>query len=74
MEADGPQGIAEIILTPCIFRKEEKARIVAPVMTVGNHPALEPYHKFSLYNNYLDTLLKVNSHHLSVKFEIFTCR
>ena len=48
MVADGLEGIAEIILTPCIFQKEEKARIVAPVMTVENHPALEPYHKFSL--------------------------
>ena len=71
MGADGPEGIAEIILTPCIFLKEEKARIVAPVMTVANHPALETYHKFSRYLNYLDTLLKVNSHHL---VEIFTCR
>lgn len=74
MEADGPEEIAEIIRTPCIFRKEEKARIVASVMTVGNHPALEPYHIFSHYINYLDTLLKENSPHLSVKFEIFTCR
>ena len=48
MGADGPEGIAEIIPTPCIFQKEEKARIVAPVMTVGNQPAVEPYHKFSL--------------------------
>jgi hypothetical protein len=47
MEADGPEEIAEIIRTPCIFRKEEKARIVAPVMTVGNHPAMKPSHKFS---------------------------
>ena len=74
MEADGPEGIAEIILTPCIFRKEEKARIVAAVMTVGNHPALEPYHKSSLYIYYLDTHLKDKSLPLSVKFKIFTCR
>ncbi|MEE4599829.1 MAG: hypothetical protein V2J65_00980 [Desulfobacteraceae bacterium] len=47
MEADGPEEIAEIILTPCIFRKGEKARIVEPVMTVGNHPATGPYHKYS---------------------------
>ena len=48
MGADGPEGTAEIILTPCIFRKEEKAWIVATVMTVGNPPALDPYYKFSL--------------------------
>ena len=48
MAADGLEGIAEIILTPCIFRKEEKVKIAAAVMTVGNHPALESYYKFSL--------------------------
>jgi len=66
MEADGPEGIAEIILTPCIFRKEEKARIAAAVMTVGYHPAVEPYHIYSPYIYYLDTLLKDNSHHLAI--------
>jgi hypothetical protein len=50
MAEDGPGGIAEIFRTPCIFRKEEKAMIAAAVMTAGNHPALEPYHKFSLTN------------------------
>ncbi|MGD8297983.1 MAG: hypothetical protein PVH37_08245 [Desulfobacterales bacterium] len=47
MEADEPEEIAEIIRTPCIFRKEEKARIAAPMMTVGIYPAPEPYHNFS---------------------------
>jgi hypothetical protein len=47
MEADGPEEIAEIIRTHYTFRKEEKARIVVPVMTVVNYPAPEPYHNFS---------------------------
>ena len=72
MEADGPEEIAEIIHTPCIFRKEEKARIVAAVMTGGNLPAWGPYHKCNLQFNY--PILKEYLHHLSVKFEIFACR
>jgi hypothetical protein len=45
MGADGPEGIAGVTLTPCISRKEETAKIVAAVMTVGNSPDLAPYHK-----------------------------
>jgi hypothetical protein len=66
MEADGPEEIAETIRTPCIFRKEEKARIVVPVMTVVNYPAPEPYHNFSQSINYPDMHLKNISHHLSI--------
>lgn len=45
MGADGPEGIVAVTLTPCISRKEETAKIVAAVMTVGNSPDLAPYHK-----------------------------
>jgi hypothetical protein len=45
MGADGPEGIVGVTLTPCISRKEDKAKIVAVVMTVGNSPEPEPYHK-----------------------------
>jgi hypothetical protein len=68
MEADGPEEIAEIIHTPCIFRKEEKARIVVPVMTVGNCPAPEPYHKFSHQINCLDRFLKI--FHITYRFNL----
>ncbi len=74
MAAEGPEGIAEISLTPCISRKEGKARIVAEAMTVENTHVLEPYHKSSLKILYLVTLLIENSPHISVKIEIFTCR
>ena len=57
MGADVPEEIAEIILTPCISRREEKAGIVAAAMTVGNSPELEPYHKNNLYINDLNTFL-----------------
>jgi hypothetical protein len=48
MREDGPKGIAGISLTPCISRREEKAKIVAAVMTVGNSPEIEPYHNNSI--------------------------
>jgi hypothetical protein len=40
MREDGPGGIAGIFLIPYISRREEKTKIVAAVMTVGN--SLEP--------------------------------
>jgi len=58
MGEDGPEWIAGISLTPCISRREEIAKIVAAVMTVGNSPELEPYQNNSI--SYLNTLLKEN--------------
>jgi hypothetical protein len=40
MGEDGPEGIAGFSLTPYISRREEAAKIVAAVMTVGNTPEL----------------------------------
>jgi len=40
MGADGPAATAGITLTPCISLSEEKAEIVAAVMTVANSPGL----------------------------------
>ena len=76
MGADGPEGIAEITLTPCISRKEEKERNVVKGMTGGNSPVLEPDHKkaFRLTTSipsHRNTFLKENSNHISVKLKFF---
>ena len=73
MGADGPEGIAAVTLTPCISRKEETAKIVAAVMTVGNSPDLAPYQKNRLILS-PNTLLKEKTPLIAVKIEIFTCR